>query len=371
MRNKVLGMLVGGAVGDALGMPVETWTPEQIKNTFGRVEKYLDPVNHKWFTVDPECDDPKKTYMPAGSTTDDTQLTMATLNGIIQGHASALSEKSFDRILDGIANAHVQAMKESIAGWGYTTVEAINRLKDGVSWRESGKTDNPTRGTGNGVPMKCAPLAALIASGIDDCMLPDFRFYQAVIDFAAMTHRTQMAAESGILHCLALQYMLQTDPKRFRSNSFAYCLLDAYDWKCNESYEHLQWDASHLTATEDQIRDRITKLVMSVIKQEKSDRSVQSIADEYGGGSCYVYDSLPFSYAMFLRKPTSFESVIETANAGGDTDTNAKIVGEMFGALHGIEFFEAKKNRWMLQGLQGADEIIKAGNLFCDTLGIK
>jgi ADP-ribosylglycohydrolase len=123
-------------------------------------------------------------------------------------------------------------------------------------------------------------------------------------------------------------------------------------------------------ATEDSLEERITSYMEKLSKSKTPERNTSIIYELYGQGSCYVYDSLPVSYAMFLRDPWSFESVIDTVNAGGDTDTNAKIVGELFGALHGIEFFENAKNRWMIDELQGANEIIQLGETFCDTLNI-
>ena len=40
----------------------------------------------------------------------------------------------------------------------------------------------------------------------------------------------------------------------------------------------------------------------------------------------------------FLKKRTDYKTAIEeTLIRGGDTDTNAKIVGNLIGALHGVE----------------------------------
>ena len=37
LRNKIIGMFVGGAIGDSLGLSVETWTPERIQKTHGTI----------------------------------------------------------------------------------------------------------------------------------------------------------------------------------------------------------------------------------------------------------------------------------------------------------------------------------------------
>ena len=40
--DRIHGALLGIAVGDALGMPVEMWTPEQIRGHFGKVTRFED-----------------------------------------------------------------------------------------------------------------------------------------------------------------------------------------------------------------------------------------------------------------------------------------------------------------------------------------
>src|SRR5271170_7834437 len=94
-RNKIRGMLVGGAIVDALGAPVETWDLPKIVAVHGRpITGYVAPIGHKWFKVEE--------FLP-GMTTDDTQLTVATMQGLINGHPAAKAEGNFDRYMDAIA----------------------------------------------------------------------------------------------------------------------------------------------------------------------------------------------------------------------------------------------------------------------------
>jgi len=108
-----------------------------------------------------------------------------------------------------------------------------------------------------------------------------------------------------------------------------------------------------------------------LVEKEIGKNSVEEIIENFGGGSCYVYDSLPFSYAFFLRNLGSIDGILEAVNAGGDTDTNAKIVGEMVGARSGIEIFQSPENRWMIEGLREYDQLIELANEFCDCFEIK
>ena len=43
-KDRFIGCLLGCAVGDALGMPVEGWPKERIQTRLGKLTDYLDPV---------------------------------------------------------------------------------------------------------------------------------------------------------------------------------------------------------------------------------------------------------------------------------------------------------------------------------------
>jgi ADP-ribosyl-[dinitrogen reductase] hydrolase len=63
--EKYQGALVGLAVGDVLGMPVEGMSQEEIRERYRCVEKYIDPA------ADTRAG---KLGLKAGQYTDDTQL---------------------------------------------------------------------------------------------------------------------------------------------------------------------------------------------------------------------------------------------------------------------------------------------------------
>ena len=87
---------------------------------------------------------------------------------------------------------------------------------------------------------------------------------------------------------------------------------------------------------QDLLSNRIQKLI------DYKEYNIARIVDEFGGGSCYVYNSLPFTYMFFLKNPNSIQSFYDVINAGGDTDTNASMLGALLGALNGMEIFPEK-----------------------------
>jgi len=364
-RDKIKGMLIGGAIGDAWGMGVETWTPEKILEVHPNgLPRFVAPIGHKWF-------DPEK--HPPGTTTDDTQLTIATMRGLLDGKAAADQSRSFDDFMDAIAKAHCEAMQETDAGWGNTTREAIRRLQNGVSWRVSGKTSERHRGTGNGIPMKISPLGAWYATpyGADLCDAKQ-GFNQRCVEYSAMTHYTQMSAQAGIIHAHAVFFCLWSSPERFHRDDFFDLVSDCV-WEWGEGKteadrnDHTFYDVSHLNETEDNLKDQFVKLWQ--FRDEMTDEKIHEL---FGPGSCYVYESLPFSYAWFLRDWSSMQILQRVVEAGGDTDTNAKMVGEMLGALHGMSLFEREENKWAIEDLDDTVyTLVDLADEFCDAFGIE
>ncbi|KPC91530.1 hypothetical protein ADL27_29850, partial [Streptomyces sp. NRRL F-6602] len=54
LDDRITGSLLGAAVGDALGGPVEGWTPEQISLRHGgRVHGIVGPWHEEWRTARP------------------------------------------------------------------------------------------------------------------------------------------------------------------------------------------------------------------------------------------------------------------------------------------------------------------------------
>src|SRR3990172_11810807 len=144
-REKIRGMFLGIAIGDALGMPVETLTADVIAKRFGRIMNYLRPEGHKWYNG-----------RDAGTWTDDTQLSLAVAESLI-------ANGKID--MDDLAARHVAALPTAKQfGWGRSTRKSVTRLSQGVHWSESGKSNEPNQGMGNGVAMKVAPIGAWLAS---------------------------------------------------------------------------------------------------------------------------------------------------------------------------------------------------------------
>ena len=78
-EDRVRGCLLGGAIGDALGAPVEFWSRARIEDVFGSegVQGY-HPVT---FSGEPRI----------GLITDDTQMTLFTCEGLMRAHMRGMT----------------------------------------------------------------------------------------------------------------------------------------------------------------------------------------------------------------------------------------------------------------------------------------
>lgn len=73
LRDKILGSLVGFAIGDAMGATTEFMTKEQIKDWYGQV---TDIVGGGWLNI------------PAGRVTDDTEMMLCVADSIVSSPCS-------------------------------------------------------------------------------------------------------------------------------------------------------------------------------------------------------------------------------------------------------------------------------------------
>ena len=99
MKDRIRGAIVGVAIGDALGMPVEGLSPKTISDCYGWINSYRTPK--RWRKIHKN--------LKRGQWTDDTQLTIAIAESIIR-------KNSID--YNDIAGAHIGAFQSERRGVG-------------------------------------------------------------------------------------------------------------------------------------------------------------------------------------------------------------------------------------------------------------
>lgn len=175
-RDRFAGCLVGLAVGDALGAPLEFMAPDEIAATHGVVRDYL---GGGWLNVEP------------GETTDDTQMTVALAESIVTHRRVEPAD---------IARRFVAWAASHPKDIGNLTRLALRYHEQSVPWDEVGPRvcrERTGRCAGNGSVMRCAPVGLLHA-------LDPTALVHDSLTTSALTHAHPEAAWSTVAVNLAI-----------------------------------------------------------------------------------------------------------------------------------------------------------------------
>lgn len=320
MIEKYRGALIGCAIGDTLGMPVESWSRERIlKYHPGGVREPIDGfyVRNEAGQIVREDEFGKIKYWGAelkkGEWTDDTLLTLVVAESLLEGGLD----------LNIMAKNHVKVYESqrktdgSVGGdFGSTTREAIEKLIAGENPENSGVIGGP----GNAPCMKMAPVGMFMHAT---------EKYKEGLDFAErvgkITHLDPRSIVSGVIQAHAVYSILNG----YNRNEFLQRLQEVCkEWEKSLT-ERFTWHKSG------NLLSRIEWI------KENKDTSIDQAYNTLGNSSA-VYKSYPFALFMFQKYYDTprevFEALTEIVNYGGDCDTTAAIAGTLFGAVHGNIF---------------------------------
>lgn len=281
--NSVLDGLFGLCVGDALGVPVEFQSRDQLKHH--PVSDMIGYGTH---------------HQPPGTWSDDSSLTFCLAESLCGG---------FD--LHDIANKFCCWLDDAywtpygnVFDVGIATREAIFRLKHGTELIEADGIDEYSNG--NGSLMRILPLAYYVQNA--DSLEQKF---SCIHDVSALTHahpRSQMAC--GMYVQTALHLLRGASP-RMAYEAMKRDILTYYDSK-----PYLQ-ELPHFSAI---LKDNIA---------EYQEAEIQS--------SGYVVHTLEASLWCLLNYSSYAETVLAAVNLGEDTDTTGAVVGGLAGIYYGSD----------------------------------
>ena len=289
-----------------------------------------------------------------GQWTDDTQLTLVVAESLIANGGSIN--------MDDMAARHVAALEEARRnglGWGRTTTLAVERLKTGIHWSESGKNLDEGCGAGNGVAMKMVPIAALFVAPCRHSR----NELNDLFHFSAMTHATGVGIAAGVSQAFAICHCLMNSTLFWGDDRFDFfqCSLSSGIW---EGAEYAR-EENFPNADTESLSIRTNYEFLSLIVQKEP--SSETLARIFGAHGFHAADSLPTVWAFFLRDPRSIETLYDVVNWSGDADSNGALVGALLGALNGLSIFP----QHLLDGLWQREVIEDTANRLCAVLRIE
>ncbi len=294
LSSKFRGCLLGGAIGDSLGMPTEVGPSREPGQTIvescgvEQVTTYLDS--------------PNPYFLKAGEYTDDTQQTICLAKTFLEGNGNFSGLVFIEKLKDSIEN--------KMRGTGPSTkhilqARSIDQLQDDLSgFILAGKY--PT----NGGAMRIAPVALLYYW--NQSML-----FEKVVEATKITHGHPTSIAGACVHAFMIAKLLTSQRETF--------------------------DISGLRREVASFIEPIDSELAEHIKPGKM-RS---------GNGCLVIETVPNVLNAFLNQPNDYLSgVLEQVNSDGDTDTKASMIGNLLGAWNGVQVIP----QYLIDGLENGEK---------------
>lgn len=295
------GLILGLAVGDAVGAPVEK---ASLGKTRRYIRKHVMPSDYEGVE--------RSTFekLPFGHYTDDTQMARELMLSIVD------SGGTFDPA--NYAARIARLFKEdTIVGSGGTTRRAVDRLLEGVPWDEAGEGSS----AGNGSAMRVAPIGMLENTS----QVLEAATNQSLITH---THTTSVAASVFVAYMVhqALYYPHERTPLRMLAEAEAVLYLML---KGDEGVRPMYAATCELREHVEAGKGRREVLKNLLTFQDKT---------SWEGISPYALTSSLWAAYSFVTCPDNFGKLLETALwPAGDVDTIAAMAGAMWGARNGAE----------------------------------
>jgi ADP-ribosylglycohydrolase len=330
--SRVRGCLLGGAIGDALGAPVEFWDLARIRS---------------------ECGDAGVTeYLPAtfagaegyGLITDDTQMTLFTVEGMIR--ASVRVDRGIGFTISVLAHAYdhwldtqtLNAPDGSRDGWlaqenwlysrrapGATCLTALETARDGKRTPRQYGSDAENDSKGCGGVMRSAPLGLLPPRHLYS------EQYQAVARMAFVNTRNQLRWQYEAAY-KAAGYTHGHPTGKVASGALAVLVAAIVN---GESLLEAIATTIEIVSTQDD-HEETTQALTKAMTAALSEPSAETMESLGGGWISEEALAMAVYAALSYPEPDQVLDALSLAvTHSGDSDSTGAICGNILGALHG------------------------------------
>lgn len=329
-RDKVKGVLISTALGDALGAPVEKLSYEQIKEQYGRVES----LKTKWYKEELGYDVNKGKKRGNGIVTDDTLMTLALCNvyNIEKRHLDAYDmAKEFVKEIAFRKRYIPEFDREDMI------IERLFYPEKHIFLRHSLAKCDPREG-GYGNMVNCGAAMYIAPIGVVNAGNPKAAYDEAIL--FAMGHQISYGLEAaGVLAaCVA---------KAFEPNVTIETIIDTAIYYAKDGTREAIIDSTNvareLKKTNQSMDEVVTAFHDVIRKYSPMGDDVHRKIDKEGIPSNHYTPSrlgsieeLPLALGFILYNDGEFyKSIFDGINSGRDTDSIGVMIGVILGAMYG------------------------------------
>lgn len=308
--SKVKDGLIAFAIGDAMGVPIEFSTREKCLK-----KPLTEMVGFGTHMV------------PAGAWSDDTSMTIATMDSIIEKKNidyQDIMEKFYEWVVE-----YKYTATNFRFDIGNTCAEAIyNYAKKELPPLQCGLKDLDDNG--NGSLMRMLPIAYYCYYQ----KLNDEEILKLVNNISSLTHAHEISRLGCYIYVRYVINLLNGKDKNTAYNTI-------------KSIDYSSFSEESLNVYERILKSDISKCDLQDIKS-----------------SGYVVDTLEASLWVLLNTENFPQAIIGSINLGEDTDTIGAITGSMAGIIYG---YEKIPNKWLTKLLK-LDYLLELCDKFEETL---
>lgn len=284
-KNQVYGSILGGIVGDALGVPYEFLSRSEIaENPITKMIGY-------------------ETYnQPPGTWSDDTSMTLALIDSIIENDEINYTDM-MDKFSEWLYEAKYTPHNETF-DVGRTTRYTIDQYRKGTEALECGLDDDHSNG--NGSLMRLIPVCLYLYA--NDYSIEDA--CEIIKNVSSLTHAHPVSYTSCNIYNILVYEILNNPEMEFKEI---------------------------LTNAKNKAKDKYKGPVSRRFNRLFSDNFFNISLDELESTG-FVLNALEIAFYCCYHTDNYKDAILMAANLGEDTDTNAKITGDVAGLYYGDDY---------------------------------
>jgi ADP-ribosylglycohydrolase len=308
--DRARGALYGLAIGDALGMPTQLMSHEEVAACFGVLDGFREaPTDH-----------PIAAGLPAGSITDDTEQALLLADALLVGGGHLESEDFARRLVVWAERARERGSLDLL---GPSSSAAVAAAVAGAPLDEAGRF-----GATNGAAMRITPVGLMMSTDDLDALV------DLVVEASRVTHNTGVAIAGAAAVAAAVSGGIGGASVR-QATTLGIRAAEL-------GQRRGDWIAGAVVA-------RRIAWAVGLMDPDDHDGSVRDIV-ELIGTSLATQESVPAAFAVLALHPDDpWQACLTAASLGGDSDTIAAMAGAIAGACHGMDGWPPDAVRTVLE----------------------